>query len=151
MSSSNTLIDSLKTVIASQIFAQFGATAKPENAEKHERRQMMLDALESVKTIYDIADYLDRAGRDSDEFFIAYQVPLVTAGMDPLDVPSEVIQSLGSEVASEAWANGSWAEVYKYDGVFFAIDETEIRVFKTLREASASAGIGNDLFDKLQD
>jgi len=151
MSTSNTLIDSLKTVIANQIFEQVGGTVPPDNAEKHERRQMMLDALEGVKTVYDIADYLDSSGRDSDEFFIAYQVPLVTVGMDPLDVPSEVIQSLGSEVASEAWANGSWAKVYTYDGLFFVIDETEIRVFKTLCEASASAGVGNDSFDKLQD
>lgn len=151
MSTSQDLVSSLKTILAAEAERLVVDHATPESAETNLHRESVRGAVNGIATIYDIANYLDSLGQEPEEFFIAHQVPLITAGMSPLDVPTEVIQALGVEVASDTWAGGSWATVYQYDGLFFVIDEVETRVFKTLTEATASAGIASDAFDKLQD
>jgi hypothetical protein len=151
MSESKAIVEQLKQQLDHQLQEWLGSNIPKEGTDDYERWQSRQQAIDDVQTIYDVQEYLDSEGIDSDQFFIDSQTQLLNAGMEPDDISAEVVTALGREVDREEWAGGSWSTVYEYNGLWFVIDEVEMRYFQTIEDAKRSAAIGDDDFDRLRD
>ncbi len=126
-----------------------GSSIPDEGTEDHDRWTSMLEAVDDIKTLDDVIEYLELNQADVDDFFVTGQFDLIAAGMEPTDVPAEVASSSGLKIASQQWSGGSWVDVYEYKGYFFVINEVEKTVFNTEEKALESAGIGNSTNDDI--
>ena len=61
----------------------------------------------------------------------------------------EVLSKLGTIIASQSWARGSWSTVYEYKGRYFAVDEVQGQVCSSAEEAFERASIGKDAYDEI--
>ena len=64
-------------------------------------------------------------------------------------MPGDVVMELGEEIASQSWRNGSWSNVYEYNGKFYSLDEVDMVEFDYLQDAFKRANIGRNDFDEI--
>ena len=64
-------------------------------------------------------------------------------------MPGDVVMELGKEIASQSWRNGSWSNVYEYNGKFYSLDEVDMVEFDYPQDALKRVNIGRDDFDEI--
>ena len=64
-------------------------------------------------------------------------------------MPGDVVMELGEEIASQSWRNGSWSNVYEYNGKFYSFDEVDMVEFDYPQDAFKRANIGRNDFDEI--
>ena len=64
-------------------------------------------------------------------------------------MPGDVVMELGEEIASQSWRNGSWSNVYEYNGKYYSLDEVDMVEFDYPQDAFKRANIGRNDFDEI--
>ena len=64
-------------------------------------------------------------------------------------MPGDVVMELAEEIASQSWRNGSWSNVYEYNGKFHSLDEVDMEEFEYPQDAFKRANIGRNDFDEI--
>ena len=76
----------------------------------------------------------------------------VSTTSDIIDFKNATLDVLivkGTNIASQQWRGGSWADVYEYKGRYFAVDESSLIEFGSAVDAFIQAGIGRDTYDAI--
>ncbi len=139
----------MKSDLRGRVDEWVGTHVPAEGTEDYESWQAKLAEIDAIENIQDVIDYVESEGFDLDDFFMCGEYKVISAGLDPNDVPLGLISEIGELVAEQSWSGGSWVNVYLFDGKYFIVSEVETRVADTEADAIKIAGIDNDTIDQI--
>lgn len=143
------IVDSMKHHLHGRVSEWLGNDIPDEGDEDFDTWQEKVASIYAIESIDDVVAYLEDEGIDEDDFYTTGDYLLISAGMKPEHVPGQVVSELGDCIAEQTWENGSWVNVYAYDGKFFVINEVETTAFDDRNAAMKSARLGDDTYDNI--
>lgn len=143
------IIEQMKADLLRCVEEWLGMDVPAEGSEDYDTWQSKLAEIDAIENIRDVIDYVESEGLDLDDFFLCGMYEVISAGLDPQHVPSELVKEMGDLVAEKACPGGSWVNVYLYDGKYFVVNEYETIVADAEADALKIAGMGNDSYDEI--
>ncbi|MDY7115161.1 hypothetical protein RAN53_02255 [Halomonas sp. SSL-5] len=140
------VIERMKADLLARLEEWVGMNLPVKGSEDYEFWQSKLAEIDSIENFQDVIDYVDSEGFDLNDFFLCGEYEVISAGLDPSLVPSDLYTELGEPVAEQAWSGGSGVKIYLYDGKYFVVSEVEVKVANTETDAFKMGGIDNDTF-----
>jgi hypothetical protein len=143
------VIKRMKSDLLGRVAERFGMDMPKEGSEDYESWHSKLAEIDEIENIQEVVAYLESEGIELEDFFLCGEYEVISAGLNPDDVPSNLFTALGEIVAEQTWKGGSWVNIYLYDGKYFVLNEVETSVADTEAEALKLGGIGNDSYDEI--
>jgi len=141
------VIERMKADLLARLEEWVGMDLPVKGSEDYESWQSKLAEIDSIENVQDVIDYVDCEGLDLNDFFLCGEYEVISAGLDPSSVPSDLYIELGEPVSEQTWSGGSWVSIYLYDGKYFVVNEVEVKIADTEADAFKIGGIDNDAFD----
>ena len=135
------VIESMKMHCLSRVDEWIGMDVPDEGTEDYDTWQSKLADIDAIDNIDDVIEYVENSGWELDEFFVVGLYDVITAGLDPSQVPRELITQAGELVAEKQSPGRSGGNVYLFDGKYFIVNDGKTRVADTKAKALKIAGI----------
>jgi hypothetical protein len=143
------VIKRMKSDLLGRVAERFGMDMPKEGSEDYESWHSKLAEIDGIENIQEVVVYLESEGFDLEDFFLCGEYEVISAGLNPDDVPNNLFTELGELVAEQTWEGGSWVNIYLYDRKYFVLNEVETSIADTEAEALKLGGIGNDSYDEI--
>lgn len=138
----------MKSDLMGRVDEWIGIDVPGEGAEDYESWQSKLSEIEAIQSIQDVIDYVHGEGFDLEGFFVGGRYDVISAGLNPGDVPSGLIFEAG-ELIAQSTSDGLWVNVYLFDGKYFVVNAAETKIADARADAIRIAGIDNDSSDQI--
>ncbi len=135
------IIEKIKERLLESVDEWVGSDIPEEGDEDFDAWQLKLDSINDVRNIRDVIDVLESSSNDLESFFVSNSTQLISAGLDPADVPIGVVAELGEKVFEKSSSDRrSRTFVYLYDKTHFVVTKSISAITRNKRHALKAAG-----------
>lgn len=143
------IIESMKSDLLKHVDEWVGMDIPVEGTEDYEPWQLKLHEIDTIENIQDVIEYVERQSLNLDDFFLCGEYQVLSAGLDPDDVPQTLVAELGELIAEQSSSEESWGKVYLFDGKYFVFNVGETKIVELKADALEIAGIRDESFDHM--